>query len=203
MKSLLRPENYLKILRFFPKLFFRERSLPLDLVFFITHRCIANCGHCFNWPRRMHIKKQDELTIDEIEKISRSLDPMIFMFLTGGEPFIREDLSEIAKIFYINNKVFKYQMPSNGWFTEKIIPQMEQIAISCPNAHASVTVSIDGIEHEHDVIRGVKGLFTKAIQTIRELQRLAKFYPNIAVNAEITVSAYNQDRLIETFRYLF
>ncbi|MFB0560338.1 MAG: radical SAM protein [Candidatus Lokiarchaeia archaeon] len=194
--------NNLRMLRFFPKLFLKTNSLPVYLVFFVTHRCIADCAYCFDWRRRSGIRQEDELSIDEIQKVSSTIGPMFLLFLTGGEPFLREDLSEIAKIFYLNNKILKYQIASNGMFTEKIISSLKQIAISCPGAHTSLIISIDGVKDEHDRIRGVKGLFANAMQTIKEIQELAEFYRNVDVNATITLSAYNKETAIDTYRYL-
>lgn len=194
--------NYLSLAKFLPKLFFKKNTLPVYLVFFITHRCNAQCGHCFDWPRRLGISQQDELSLEEIERISSSMGHMLLMSLTGGEPFIRDDLPEIVEIFYQNNKVRYYNIQTTAYFTEKISKQLQKISACCPNAYLKLSVSIDGVEEEHDRIRGVKGLFKNAVNTINEIQRLTAYYPNININAVITQTAYNQNSLIGTYYYL-
>jgi AdoMet-dependent heme synthase len=185
-----------------PRLFFRHQSLPLELVYFVTHRCVASCDHCFDWKRRLAVTKNAELSLDEIEKVSRSMDRLALLFLTGGEAFVRDDLSEIARIFYKNNSVFKLQIPSNGWFTDKTVQAVDTLARTCPSMHSSVSVSIDAIGEAHDRLRGLKGLFERACATIKELQVLAKLHPNIGVNVNLTLSTGNEDTAVETFRYL-
>lgn len=195
-------QQYLRVAKFLPRLIYKRNGLPNYFVFFITHRCVAYCDHCFDWERRKNTKQEDELAIKEIEKISKSMDDILFMFLTGGEPFIREDISEIAKIFYKNNRVMKFQIPSNGWFTDSIVRNLKEIAETCPNVHVSTTISIDSLGQKHDKIRHLEGLFDNAISTIKEVKKLENHFPNIGLNVEITVSKNNQADLIDTYNYL-
>ena len=192
--------GYLEAMRFGPRAFWG--SMPQYFVFFVTHRCVASCDHCFDWVRRDDPSYSDELSLDEIEKVSRTMDDVMFMFLTGGEPFIREDLSEIAKIFQRNNGVRKFQSPTNGWYTDRVVARLVEFAESCPDTHFGIGVSIDAIGDEHDESRNCKGLFERAIRTIKEVQRLAKQYPNIGINAVTCISKNNEKTIAETYRYL-
>lgn len=191
--------NYLNYLKYTSKLF-SKRGLPIYLIHFVTQACTANCEHCLrgNWEYNVN----NELTIDEIEKFSKNMGNILFMFITGGEPFLRDDLAEIFKIYYTNNSVQKIMMPSNGSLTEKCIKTTKEILKACPNLHLSVTISIDGLGEDHDRIRKHKGLFDKAIRTYKELRSLEKEFPNYNTNLTVTVSSFNQDKLLPLYDYL-
>jgi radical SAM protein with 4Fe4S-binding SPASM domain len=64
-----------------------------------------------------------------------------------------------------------------------------------------VDVSIDGIREKHDEIRGLPGLFDKAVMTYKELRKLEKIYPKFNANIETTVSSYNDNCLQDNYNY--
>jgi len=74
-----------------------KRGLPVSLIFFVTSRCNLLCRHCFYWEELN--KKKGELELPEIEKIAKSLPNLLTVSLTGGEPYLRPDLPEIASAF--------------------------------------------------------------------------------------------------------
>jgi len=73
------------------RLFAPGTHLPVYIMMYVTHRCDARCGHCFFW-RELNTNQQDELTIDEIDKLARSIGPALQITLTGGSPELRNDL---------------------------------------------------------------------------------------------------------------
>ncbi len=136
-------QNYLEYFKYGPYLFYKRNIMPFYLIFFVTSRCNARCAHCFNWKRSA--EEVNDLTIDEYRMISSKMPNLVFMFLSGGEPFLREDFAEIAQIFHKNNKVQKMQTPSNGYCTENMRKQAETIVKTCPDLHYSITLSVDAI----------------------------------------------------------
>ncbi|MBN2384844.1 radical SAM protein [bacterium] len=191
--------NFVKYAHFAKHIVSKKGALPIYLVFFVTERCLAHCKHCLLGQKRQGLK---ELTIDEIEKISRSLDKILFLLPTGGEPFLREDIAEIVQIFYRNNAAANVGIPTNGYLTESIIKSVSTILKTCPKVDLAVDVSFDGVGSKHDEIRGVPGLFERAVTTYRELASLKKHYPRFNLNVGVTVSRYNQDDLTELYEFL-
>lgn len=190
----------LRFLKYGSRVFHKRGMMPLYMIHFITENCNANCFHCLcgyhaHWER-------GELTLDEIERFSRGLGDMLFVFLTGGEPFLRDDIAEIAKIYYKNNKVKKFQIPSNGSMTEKQLRLTEEMVKACPDAHIGVTISIDGVGELHNQERNFKGLFNRSIATYKGLQQLEKKYSNFGANMTTCVTRLNQDHLPELFDYI-
>lgn len=192
--------GYSEYFRYAHRLFRKKNALPLYLIFFVTSRCNARCGHCFNWRRAE--ADHDDLSLDEYRKISAHMPRLVFMFFSGGEPFLRQDFAEIVELFHKNNHIQKVQTPSNGSLPEVMERQVKQILTRCPDLHYSITISVDAIGQEHDRLRGFPGLFERVMETHRRLKELARRYSNFGINFEITVSKNNQDSVIETYRYL-
>jgi len=193
--------GYLDYLPYGKKFLFKKGSSPIYLVMFITERCNARCKHCLLADGVHQPQKSTELTIDEIDKLTRNMDPLLFLVPTGGEPFIRKDLGQIVELFYRNNGVKNVGIPTNGFFTESIVETVKYILDTCPNLDLGVDVSIDGIGEKHDEIRGVPGLFDKAVMTYKELRNLEKIYPKFNANIETTVSSYNDSCLQDNYNY--
>lgn len=76
----------------------RKLGLPIGGNFELTARCNFNCPMCY-----VHLKKEDvdaqgkELTAQQWIDLARHAKDrgMIFVLLTGGEPFVRQDFFEI------------------------------------------------------------------------------------------------------------
>ncbi len=186
-------------MKFAPRILYKKGASPLYFVLFVTKNCNARCGHCLLGSHERHT---GELTIDEIEKVSRSMDDMIFFTPTGGEPFLRQDLPEIVKIFHKNNHAPNVGIPTNGSLTSRVVDGTREMLESCPGMDLHIDISIDGVGEDHDRFRGFKGLFDRAIRTYRELRVLEKHYPTFSACIQIAVSAYNHDRLEEIYDYL-
>ena len=76
-----------------------SRNEPISLVHFITNKCNARCSFCFIDFDDPEIFK-GELTLDEIDTLTKNLgNSLLNVNLTGGEPFTRKDIAEIAKSY--------------------------------------------------------------------------------------------------------
>ena len=64
----------------------------------ITARCNCNCRHCYiNLPAGDKKAQKEELSVEEIDVIAREAVDLgaIWCLITGGEPLLRKDFSEI------------------------------------------------------------------------------------------------------------
>ncbi len=188
--------NYLKYSK---HLFIKDNVLPIYFVFFITDRCTANCRHCL---RGGFLSQKEELSLDEIEKISLGMGDLLFFLPTGGEPFLRNDYAEIVKLFFVNNKARNVGSATNGSLTDKIVDTVIKVLKTCKGIDYAVDISIDDIGARHDEIRREKNLFERAIYTYKELEKVRKLYPKFNLNIGITISSYNQDNLDEIYKFL-
>ena len=177
---------------------------PKAVVFFITYKCDAHCKMCSAWTKQ---KQDSELSLNEIEDIFK--DPGLSTSLqvvniTGGEPTLRPDLSEIVKILIrhcINLR--RIDIPTNGFNTENVIDQIEKIlALLTPtDVKLAVTFSVDGIGASHDRVRGVSGGFEKLVSTLHELKGFLRIYSNLSISLNTTISRYNYSALEEILMF--
>lgn len=172
-------------------------NYPCNFVFFVTARCNANCKMCF-----YTLKNSDELTLKEYEEISKHIKTMNILGISGGEPFIRDDMADIVRIFYKSCAPMVVELPTNGYFTESIIMQTRDILEHCKNMIVDLQLSIDGPEDVHNEIRGLKDSYARIRQTYHRLLRLKSEYKNLRLKACVVYSAYNQDSIEELFEIL-
>jgi len=142
------------------------------LIFFVTSRCNQRCKSCFFWERRN--APEADLTRDEIEKVCMKLPAFDVLLLSGGEPFLRDDLVDIIRLFYENNRIKSVAIPTNGMATDLIVQRVRQIAGIAADLHVSVNFSVDGPAAIHDGIRGVPGAFEKTMATMRAIAAMRK-----------------------------
>jgi len=193
--------NYRRYLKYGSRIFYKQGATPIYFVYFVTDFCNARCKHCLLSAHEPS-QKAKELTIDEIERVSASMDDMLFFTPTGGEPFIRPDLAEIVRIFHRNNHAANVGIPTNGSLTSRVVETTRDMLDTCPGLDLHIDLSVDAIGEAHDEIRCFPGLFDRAMRTYKELRLLEKHYPNFSTCVEITVSPYNEEHLLELYEYL-
>jgi len=179
---------------------FRKRG-PIQLTFFLTGICNASCPFCFYLSGKKSGKTNPELSLDEIEKVSRSLGKLLWLAFSGGEIFLRKDIVNIAKIFYRNNKPAIMLFPTNGLLTDVIKDNIELVLEHCRKSTVALKLSIEGTEHVHDSIRG-KGSFKKTIKTYEALKGLSGKYPNFELGVNSVFCSVNQDGMDDLVNFV-
>jgi MoaA/NifB/PqqE/SkfB family radical SAM enzyme len=170
---------------------------PAQLVYFVTSKCNAACHICFYRNR----ENAGELTIAEIEKITKRIFPVYSLLLSGGEPFLRDDIDEIVTLFHRNAGVKYAQIPTNGFLSGKIIEKSGAILESCPTLKLVISVSLDAIGESHDTIRRLDDCYRRACATVDLLKNLKKGHARLGVNINMTFSSYNQEKITEYYRH--
>ena len=133
--------------------------LQLDtLIFFVTSRCNAKCRTCFYWEE---LNSDDDLSFDEIERISATMPPFREIWLSGGEPTLREELVDVLSLFYRRNGVRSVNLPVNGLLPDRLVQVLESTFAACPELRVNLNLALDGIGPTHDAIRGVPGNFDR------------------------------------------
>lgn len=174
---------------------FRKKR-PIHLTFFLTRRCNSNCPYCFYL--RGGIQPENalgELTLDEIRQISSSFGNLLWLAFSGGEIYLRNDLVEISRTFYRNNRPSVMLFPTNGMLPGVIREKTEEILGSCPESIVTVKLSLDGTGRDHDLIRRTPGSFEKTMKTYELLGELLSRYRNFELGVNTVFSAENQDRM--------
>ncbi|MDP8233442.1 MAG: radical SAM protein [Candidatus Saelkia tenebricola] len=182
---------------------FRTLNYPSYIIFFVTGKCNANCKMCFYIEEmKKNSGSKNELTVEEYDNISKNIKLINILGISGGEPFMREDLSEIIKVVYKNAPPLVVDLPTNGYFTAGILKQTEDILKNCPDMIVDLQLSIDGPEAVHDEIRGLENSFQRLKETYDGLIILKNRYRNLRVKACVVYSHYNQNYIKELFNIL-
>jgi MoaA/NifB/PqqE/SkfB family radical SAM enzyme len=171
-------------------------ALPPYLIFFVTHRCNAACPFCFD---RTYLTQDQgpELSREEIERIARHWPGLVHVTLTGGEPFLRHDLADIAAA-WVRAGAASMTIATNGSLPEPIHNTIQTILARFPRLPLDLNISIDGPATLHDRLRGLPGAHQRAMETAARLAPLQHTYPRFRLGATLTLTAFNQDLAEET-----
>ena len=148
----------------------------------VTYRCNARCNmcDCFKDPTR----PDEEITLEDIRK----LPEMAFTNITGGEPFIRQDIPDIVRELY--KKSDRIVISTNGYFTDRIIALCREFP------KVGIRISIEGLQATNDAIRGIPDGFNRGYRTLKTLVEMK--HPDVGfgmtvqdMNCEDLVPLYN------------
>jgi len=176
---------------------------PIQLTFFVTRRCNANCPFCFYLQSSAPAPPPGaELDLDEIDRLTRSLGSLLWLAFSGGEVFLRREIGEITRRFYERNRPAVMLYPTNGMLPESIRDSVERIVAECPRSVVLVKLSLDGVGAAHDALRATPGSFEKALECCGMLAPLLARYPNFELGINTVFCAQNQDRMDEIIDFV-
>ena len=148
----------------------------------VTYRCNARCNMCSRFKRPS--KPEEEISIETIKKLPQ----MYFTNITGGEPFIREDLKDIVRELY--KKSDRIVISTNGFFTDRIIDLCKEF----PNV--GIRISIEGLEETNNKIRGLDDGFNRGYSTLKKLVEMN--HPDVGFG--MTVQDANAKDLVPLYK---
>ncbi|MCP3677528.1 MAG: radical SAM protein [Deltaproteobacteria bacterium] len=141
----------------------REGSAPV-VVWCATKRCNLDCLHCYSGG---NTPSDGELSTDEAKKMLDELADIgtPFMILSGGEPFLREDIFELGS--YAREIGLMVIVSSNG-----TIVTPEIAAKAADAGFGYVGVSLDGLAETNNYFRGSVDVdaYSNALQGMRNLR---------------------------------
>lgn len=176
---------------------------PRELHFELTYRCNQKCVMCDIWPRyRSHPGlKERELMPDDFRRLISSstlLSRVELVLFSGGEPFLRPDLPEIAAPFARAYPASRLVILSNCLNGALIAQSLDRLFREAPAARLMLGTSLDGIGETHDRIRGTPGAFQKLAAT---LELLRSRFPGVNLEANFTITPQNFRDLLPAFRF--
>ncbi len=170
----------------------RTRPHLLKIFLELTHRCNLKCKHCYT-SSGMQGSDENELTTEEIKKmVDEAHELGIWHFdLTGGEPFVRDDIYEILE--YMGEKGMIVNIFTNlTLLDEEKIERLRDLPVSQYN------VSFDShIGHIQDEFRGVKGAHQKTVENIKLMRDRG-----LTVQLNMVIGDHNFDTLDEMVSYI-
>ena len=155
-----------------------------------TLRCNLECRHCGSDCFRDASSAGRELTADrvrqELSDIARRCDPKAITFaIIGGEPLIRRDIDAVGA--HAAALGFVWGVTTNG-----MLLKPARLASLKAAGLKTISVSLDGLEPEHDALRRCKGAYRRVTTAIRRLTD-DPFYDRVDVIC--CVNALNVDSL--------
>ncbi len=177
---------------------FRRKKLN-EMFLFVTSQCNSRCKTCFYHDE---LNSHQDMTFEEIKRMSETAPEFGKLWLSGGEPFMRKELVEIIKLFYDNNKVREINLPTNGLLTNRIVDYVGRILEECPELLVLLNFSLDGLGATHDKIRGVPGNFRKTIRSMELVKEKYGNDPNLVVNVATVLTPEGYDEAFDLGVYL-
>ena len=117
---------------------------------------------CDSWKKT----SKGDLSIDEIDRIFTQLPELDAVRLSGGEPFVRKDIGDIAHLVQCRLRPLVLHITSNGFLTDRIVQFCEDRDRSLP---LQLLISVDGVEEKHNRVRGRDIAWRKVMETLHAL----------------------------------
>ncbi|MGE0785866.1 MAG: glycosyltransferase [Sandaracinaceae bacterium] len=168
---------------------------PLAMSFVLTDKCNSRCKTCLIGARYLDDPSvaEGELTTAELERVIATIGPLAWVTLSGGEPFMRKDLADVAVALAEACDPRVINIPTNGTLVAGTTRAVASILERTRRVHLVVNVSVDGIGAEHDTLRGFEGNFERLRTLIAELRRLDA--SRLTIGCNTVVSAFNAERI--------
>jgi Fe-coproporphyrin III synthase len=131
----------------------------MDFSVITTYRCTSKCSMCYAWQNPTDPRQ--EVSLKTLEKVPFGIANLN---LTGGEPTLRADLSELVDLLY--PRASKLEISSNGLNTERL----ESIIRKYPDI--KIRFSLEGFGETNNRLRGEDGGFEKKVTGLKRLKEL-------------------------------
>ncbi|MFH1854167.1 MAG: radical SAM protein [Candidatus Omnitrophota bacterium] len=171
---------------------FKRLSFPFKCSLAITYRCNMHCKMCNIWRK----PERKELDVEEIDRFFKNAPDFSWVGITGGEPFLRDDIVDIIEaIVRRSRRLCTVHIATNGFLADRIRSTIGKVRKRHKDLELVFTVSIDGPPDIHDFIRGVNGVWQRAMDTFFYLKQT----PGCKVQFGFTMSRRNAGRFKEAF----
>ena len=167
----------------------------------ITHRCICRCSMCNIWKISADARDLDLsdywrlLSSPDLRRL-RELD------LTGGEPFLRDDLGKLLQgICELQPRHFPelrtLAITTNGIMTDRILERTREIIGPLQDRSIDLVLAcgMDAVGDLHDRIRNFPGAWKRLQETLSGLHHIRQAHSNLVLGIKTTVVPPNTHEL--------
>jgi len=171
---------------------YRQASTPMirGILWAVTGRCNLKCRYCYmSAPSR----QQAKLSFLDITRLVNQLVEanVTSVSLTGGEPFLREDLLDIIRLL-ASKKIRLLDIYTNGTLiSDSMLKELSTLKVQ-----PMFRISFDGCG-THDLMRGTQGIEGVVLNAIRRIRK-AGFDVTVATSLDKT----NIDSLMATYEQM-
>lgn len=180
----MKPRVVARLLRAYAPSWLHRPKTPVRLVLAVTRRCNLRCTYCKTWT----LPATNELTEQEVAKLMKDLPSLVWLDLTGGEPFMRPDIKSLFDaVLECAPNLAVLHFPTSGWFPERAVDCARLVRQKRPDVELIVTVSVDGPPDLHDKLRGRRGAYERARETWQGLRSVS----DVEVRLGTTIGPHN------------
>ncbi len=154
----------------------------MEAAIVVTYRCVNHCVRCHTW--KFPTDPAEEFAPALLEK----LPALSFCNVTGGEPFLRDDLHEIVSV--VSRKAKRVVVSTNGFFTDRVVRLAEEFP------RVGIRVSLEGLPAVSDELRGMRDSFDHGLRTLLELTRIK----HRDIGFSTTISDRNAGDMLNLYR---
>lgn len=180
-----------------------NRVLKITLA--ITFLCNSRCSICSIWKvyHEDPAKLADEVSKEDLSKLFNQIGKdFLWIEITGGEPFLKENLVDITECVFNNTGIVAGSITTNGLLPDKIEKNVENILERIPGAkNLIVGVSIDGLKDTYEKIRGLNE-YDRVLDTFLRLKEVSHRDKNLIPHIAYTFSRYNAGNFREFYETL-
>jgi len=159
-----------------------NRMMNLEASIITTYRCTNKCQMCHTW--KFPTQPEEEFRPALLKKLPQ----LSFCNITGGEPFLRDDVEEMISI--LRKKARRIVVSTNGFYVEKIYDLAKMYK------DIGIRISMEGLAVTNAELRGVKDGFERGLKTLSKL----KSWGLKDIGFAITVSDKNAEDLLPMYR---
>ena len=139
---------------------------PANATFEITNHCNASCGYCYIKHERLN----DDLSLHDLQRVVDKLHEagVLFLCITGGEPFIRPDIAPFLE-YCVKKNFFKISILTNGTLLSD-----DHFALLSRNRDYFSYVKISVFSHIpeiHDAYCGIANAFRTIVDNAMKIKR--------------------------------
>ena len=173
-------------------------ALPINLTISVSYRCNSRCKTCNVWQR-----PNDDFTIEEYDKTFASIGRVpTGLPLAAASPRCAKTCQRWSRppiaIAVPASSIF----PPTAFRIKSFPVALNESCRPRPTSDVIVNLSLDGIGEKHDIVRGVKGNFERAMRTYAGLKALKGRYKNFTLGVHTVISNFNVDEFEHIYAFV-
>lgn len=160
----------------------------------VTDKCNLNCLYCGHPGDAKHVRENDILGIDEIEKLVSSL---VFFGIrrvrvTGGEPLLRHDITDLISMLNGLKGIEEISMTTNGVYLADKAAELKKSGLD------RINISIDTLNR--DKFRAITG--TDSLSAVKDgiFRALDVSLKPLKLNV-VVINYLNDDEILEFIKF--
>ncbi len=156
----------------------------------ITDKCNFRCVYCMPAEGLQWLKRQEILSFEEIERLTRLLVSMGIeqVRITGGEPTVRKDMPRLIETLHRIEGLKSLSLTTNGYLLKDLARPLAEAGLT------RINVSIDSLLRDKFFQLTRRDSLHKVLEGLEELEKYSQISP-IKVNA-VAMRGFTEDEIV-------